>query len=233
MGRALEGRGLLSEFDVPVGEIDEVSPTVVAGAGVVDIDKGAPAGFAGWPDEVHAGLVGEFVGFAGVAGDAGANDIFPSGLAAFFAGDDVIEIKFVAIEGMAAVLAGIFIALENVVPGEFDFFFGESVKHEEDNHPGNADAEGDALDHFVFGVVAGEIAPTGEVMGEKIFRLVLGDYLGVALVEESEGPADGAGIDGLPEPVEHKHRVIQNALGTFHGNGFGDEAQVVVAPHDD
>ena len=47
------------------------------------------------------------------------------------AGDDVVEIEFPAVEVLGAILAGVLVALENVVPGELHFLVRQPVEKQE------------------------------------------------------------------------------------------------------
>ncbi len=77
---------------MPVGGVDEVFPAFVQGGPEGEVDKGAPLWPFGFLDQAHAGLGGGAVCFAGVAGDAGADDVFPVRPAAMVAWDDMIQI---------------------------------------------------------------------------------------------------------------------------------------------
>ena len=54
-------------------------PAFVLVQAQVDLDEGTPLGPLGLADEVHAGFLRRVIGLARVAGDAGADDVFPSG----------------------------------------------------------------------------------------------------------------------------------------------------------
>jgi hypothetical protein len=69
---------------------------------------------------------------------------------------------------MAAVLTGIAVALENVVPREFDFLLGQPVEHDQQNDARDADFEGDGGDGFRVRLLGGEIAPLAEAEGLEI-----------------------------------------------------------------
>src|SRR5205823_6880492 len=129
------------------------------------------------------------IAFARVTWDARANDIFPSGCSATVARNDVIEIQVITIERDAAVLAGVLVALENIVPGEFYFLLWKPIEKEQHDHPGHTDLPGDRLDQLVIGRVAREIAPALKIVGQEIIRVVRGDDMGVAGVNEREGAA--------------------------------------------
>ena len=49
-------------------------------------------------------------------------------------------------------------------------------------------------------------------MGQKIPFAIRRDSLCVSLVEECEGSSCGAGVDGLPQPVEYKHRLVEQCI---------------------
>ena len=106
-----------------------------------DLDKRPPLRSLRLSDQAHVRLTRKSVALAGVAGDAGANNVFPSRGAAAVARHDMIEIKVAPVEKMAAVLAGIVISLKYVVPGEFYFLLRKPIEHQKHDHPRNADLE--------------------------------------------------------------------------------------------
>jgi len=140
---------VFAEFDVPISEIDEMLPAVVAVKRKIDLHKRAPFGAFGFAHQMHARLIGCAVGLVGVAPDAGADDVFPSGGATPIPRYNMVQVQIFAIEYVAAVLAGVLITLKNVVAGEFHLFFRHPVIHEEQDNARNADAERDAVDGFV------------------------------------------------------------------------------------
>ena len=149
------------------------------------------------------------IGLAGVAGDAGADDVFPGRRAAAVARDDVVEVQVLAVKSLAAVLAGVVVALENVVPGEFDFLLGQPVEDRQQNDPRHANPEGNGVDAFRVGFLLGKILPLVEIEGLKRAVLRAEDDLRVAFKEQRQGAAGGADIDRLPEAVEHQHMLVQ------------------------
>jgi hypothetical protein len=46
-------------------------------------------------------------------------------------------------------------------------------------------------------------------MREKIAGTIGSNYLGMTLVEKRKSPPGRASIDGLPQPVEYKNRLIE------------------------
>ena len=49
-------------------------------------------------------------------------------------------------------------------------------------------------------------------MRKKIILTVGGNNLGMPLVKQSKGSACGAGVDSLPQSVEHKHWLIEQRV---------------------
>ena len=73
--------------------------------------------------------------------------------AAPVARDHVVEVQVIAIETFAAVLAGVLVPLENVVPGELHFLLRHMVIDDQQNHARHADAEGNRADRFRVGLL--------------------------------------------------------------------------------
>ena len=99
-------------------------PTVVPVQAEVDLHERPPFRPLRFADKVQPGLLRRAVGFLRVALDTGADDVFPRRRAAAVARQDVIQIQILAVEGAPAVLAGVFVALEDVVARELDFLLG-------------------------------------------------------------------------------------------------------------
>lgn len=183
-------------------------PTVMLVQGEVDLHKRPPLGPLRFADEVHACLVRRAVGFARVAGDAGADNIFPRRRTASVARDNVVEIQVFPLKNFAAILTGIVVALKNVVPRELHFLLRHPVIHEEQDDFGHANAERDGVNRILLRRAGGNILPLFKIeRAERSVRIVH-DHLGVTLEKKRERPAGGADIDRLPEPVQHKHMLV-------------------------
>src|SRR6267378_3751652 len=124
-------------------------PEIVLRGGEGDLDKRPPL----WPfwfaDQAHVRFAWEAVAFARVASNARANDVFPCSCASAIARHDVIKIEFTPIENLAAVLAGVFVALKNVVTRKFHFLLWKPIENEQHNHPGNTNLKRNRRDYFV------------------------------------------------------------------------------------
>ena len=82
----------VAQFNIPVGQVEEVAPGFRAVAGDLHVEKGPQFGTLWLFHQLHAGLMRTTVALAGVAGDAGADHVFPRGRAALVPGDDVVEV---------------------------------------------------------------------------------------------------------------------------------------------
>ena len=78
---------------------------------------------------MQAGFQRCAIGFAGVALNAGANNILPRRRAAAVSRNHVIEVQVFAVKHVAAVLAGVSIPLEDIMARELDFLFWQPVEH--------------------------------------------------------------------------------------------------------
>lgn len=91
---------------------------------------------------------------------------------------------------MAAVLAGIAIALEDVVPRELDLLAGESIEEEEQDDSRDTDAKRDRADMRFSGRSLGDVLPFLEAVGLKRSVLMAEDDLRMAFEEQGHSPAD-------------------------------------------
>ena len=139
---------VFAEFHVPIRQINEVLPTVVLIEAEVDLHEGTPFRAFRFSYEVQTCFLRCAVRFERVALDARANDVFPRRRSAAVSRDDVVEVQIFPVKNIAAILAGVFIALKNVVPGELDFLFRHAIEHHEQNDAGHPDAERDGFDRF-------------------------------------------------------------------------------------
>ena len=71
------------------------------------------------------------IAFASVAFNARANHVFPGGGAATIARDHVIEIQVASVERISAILAGVFVAFEYIVPGKLHLLFRKPIEKQQ------------------------------------------------------------------------------------------------------
>ena len=185
-------------------------PTVVLIQAEADLDERTPLGPLGLADEVQAGLQRRAVGLARVAFDAGAHDVLPRGRAATVARKHVIQIQIPPVKDAPAILAGVLVALKNVVARELDFLFGQPVKGEQQNHLGDADFEGDGADAFRMRLLLGNVVPLVERISLKRPVSAIQHDLRMPLKQQRQRTPRGADIDCLPQPVEHQHMLIKH-----------------------
>jgi hypothetical protein len=116
--------------------------------------------------------MGKPVAFAGIAGNAGANDVLPCGLPSSIPRQYMVDIKTAAVKDDSAVLTGVPVPLEDIVPGEFDLLFRKSLEEAKHDDSGNSDLQGDCLKHPRFWICVGKIPPTTKIMGQKVTRSI-------------------------------------------------------------
>src|SRR2546430_6421554 len=101
-----------------------------------DMHKRAPLRSLRLANQTHVRFLRQPVAFACVTLNARANHIFPCRRSASIARHDMIEIQLISLENMAAILARVLVALENVVTGKLHFLLRETIKKEQHNHAG-------------------------------------------------------------------------------------------------
>ncbi len=140
---------LVAQFDVPVSQIDKMLPEIVLGSGESDVDERPPLWPLRFADQAHVRFARKPVAFSRIAGDARANHVLPRSITTAITGHDVVEIELAAVEKLAAVLAGVLIALEHVVPGKFYLLLRKPIEHQKHNHPRDTNLERNRRDDFV------------------------------------------------------------------------------------
>jgi hypothetical protein len=140
-------------------------PTLVLVHAEIDLYEWTPLGSLGFAHQMHPTFRWRMICFAGVAGDAGAHNVFPSRRPAAITRDYVVKIEVFSIENFAAILTGVVVPLENIVPGEFDFLFGKPVEHDQQDHPWDTYLERYGVDALRMGLLLGKILPLTETEG--------------------------------------------------------------------
>ena len=163
-----------------------------------DMHKRAPLRSLRLANQTHVRFLRKPVAFACVTLNARANHIFPCRRSASIARHDMIEIQLISLENMAAILAGVLIAFENVVTGKLHFLFRETIKKEQHNQARDSDLPRNGCDHFVFGRGYRKIAPTFEIMRQKIAWFVRRDDVGMARIDQRKGAPSRADVHRLP-----------------------------------
>jgi len=161
-------------------------PAVVVLEPEVDLDEGTPLGPLRLADEMHPRFVRRPVGFARITRDAGADNIFPRRRATPIARNDVVEIQIFAIKLAAAELAGVLVALENVVPGELHFLLWQAIEQHQQDHSWNADPERNRMNTFRMRLLLRKIVPLVEIEGLEGAVIVVHHHLGAAFEQERQ-----------------------------------------------
>ena len=195
--------GIFAQFDVPVGEVEEVFPAIVVLQADVQLNKRTPLRPLGLANKVHARFVRGAIGFEGVAVDARADNVFPIRWPAPVPRHDVVKVQVFALELLPAILAGVPVALENVVAGEFNFLFRQPIKQDEQDHTRDADAKGDGVNAFRVRLLLGKVMPLVEVISLKRAILGVEDDVRAAFKEKSKRTPGSANVNSLPQAIQH------------------------------
>ena len=110
-----KAKGIKSlQIDGPVSAVDEGFPRLVLGIVELYGQERAALWLDRMANQFHVRFLRRAATFADVAGDAGADDVFPTGIAAAAARHDVVEAEFAGGEQLAAILAMVGVAGEQV-----------------------------------------------------------------------------------------------------------------------
>jgi len=119
---------LLTQLDVPVGEIEEMLPAIVLMTREADVYERPPFGALRLADKLKTGLMRKSVALPCITGDARTDDVFPSRLTSAISWKDMIKVQVVSLKCLATVLAGIPVALEDIVPRKLDLFLWQPLE---------------------------------------------------------------------------------------------------------
>ena len=201
---------ILTQFHVPVSQVDEVLPTIVLVQGEIDLHKRTPLGSLGFANQMHAGFLRRVIGLERIAFDTGTNDVFPCRWSAPITRDDVVQIQVFAVKRMAAILTHVLIPLEDIVACKLDFLLREMVINHQQNDTGNPNPKRNRPDRFRVGLLLGKVMPLGEIIGLEGAVIPVEHNLGMALKQQCQCPSRGADIDRLPEPIKHQHMLVES-----------------------
>ena len=173
-------------------------PTLMVGRSESYMDKRPPLRTFWFANQRHVSVMRKAVSLSGVTRDARANHVFPGGQPAFVPRQHVIEIQLCSLESSPAILAGVFVSLENIMPGELHFLLRQPIEQEQHNDARHPDLPRDGRNHFMVRRRDREIPPAGEIVCEKIVPRIGRNDLGMPLIEEGESAPRRANIDRLP-----------------------------------
>ncbi len=124
-------------------------PQVVLRRGKGNLDERPPFWPFGFADQAHVRFARKPVALACIAGDARANHVFPCGRASAIARHNVIQIEFASIENLTAILAGVLVALKDIVARKLYFLLWKPIEDQQHDHPWDTDFERNGCDHLV------------------------------------------------------------------------------------
>lgn len=172
------------------------------------IDDGVALRFDGVLQQVHVGLRGGAAAFFGVAVDAGADEVVPSGSSTQRAGDDVVKRQLLSGEFLAAVLAERMVAGVNVTAVELHVLARQAIITQQADDARDGDFKADGADKvmrfpFELGFKLGDFHPAVHVI-RKISIVFDGDDFGKIADEKRKSPAGGNDADGHVKAVKNQ-----------------------------
>lgn len=211
--RATGRRDALLQLHAPVGVVEELLPAFVAGLAEVNADKRIVFRLGGLLDKLYTGLFGGSAAFGDVAFGAGADHIFPVRFSACAFGNNVVERKLSGGETLAAILAGILVAGEDVAAIEFYLAAGQAVVEEQADNAGDGDVEihgGNpvATIRLEIALEFADLAPGLEIV-VGVSALLVRDDLGKLVKEQSKGASGADNADSHIVLVQDKNATIQ------------------------
>lgn len=93
-----------------------------------DVYERTPLRTFRFTNQPHVSLVRQPVSLSRIAGDTGTNNVLPCSEPSFIARQDMVKIQLASLENVAAILAGILVPLEHIVPSELHLFFWQPIE---------------------------------------------------------------------------------------------------------
>jgi hypothetical protein len=153
---------------------------------------------------------------ARVAGDAGADDVFPRRLPARITWNHVIEIELLPGQNPRAILARVLVAVEDVTPRQFQFLARQLVEKREQNHAGQSDCARrrvHRLDRRQRRVAGRKIDPVHHRKHPEII-IVMMHHMRVPTGQQRKSSTSADDVDRLPEAIQHQHRLVESNVHT-------------------
>ena len=113
----------------------------------VEIDQWPPTRGNRFPQRGHSRLQGEFISLLGITADAGTHNILPVSHASLVPWNDMVKVQVPVLKTLAAILANIVIALQDILAGKLDFLPRQSIKCRQHNDRRKPEAIGDRVDN--------------------------------------------------------------------------------------
>ena len=128
----------------------------------------------------------------------------------------MVEVELFAGQRPRAILAGILVALENVVARQLQLLARQLVEEGEQNHARQPDGPAWRAYRVEFrhwGVVRGKIDPVQQGESPKVIIVMMHD-LRVASRQQAKRAAGADHIHRLPEAIQDQHRLVKRSFHT-------------------
>ncbi len=206
----------LFKFHGPVCVVEELFPASVSLIAEVDVDERVVPGFDWFFYQLHAGMVWTLAALLYVAGRTGTDDVLPCGLAAHASRDDVVQRQLTGREMLAAVLAPVLVAGENVTAVEFDLGSRQAVVKQQPDNPGHRHIKINRPDPFVpvrlkIASELAHLAPAMEIV-IRISALLQRDHFGKIPEQQRKRPLDPYYPYSHVMLVQYKNITVQTGM---------------------
>ena len=131
----------LFQLDRPIGVVEKLLPAPISVVAQMDVDERIVGRPDGRLDEFHVRFLWGSSALLDVARSAGANDVLPGGFAAERSRNHVVEGQLTGGEMLAAILAPVFVAGEDVPSVELHVGSRKAVVKEQPDDPRHGDVE--------------------------------------------------------------------------------------------
>ncbi len=173
------------------------------------VDKWPPLRPLWLADQMHPRLGGQTVALLRITGNARADDILPCRLPSAIPGHHMVEVQVRPLKNLPAILARVFVPLEDIVSRKLDLLLRQPLKDQQDNDSRNPDAEGYRPYHVRLRAGLRDVPPAPVIMCGEVASILRRYHLGMPLIEKGECAAYRAGIHRLPQAIEHKDWLIE------------------------
>src|SRR5262245_23668858 len=184
-------------------------PTVVLLKAEVDLNERPPLRALRFADQMHARFRRRLMPLARVALDTRADNVLPRGRPAPISRNDVVQVQVVPVKDAPAVLAGVLVALKNVVSRELHLLLGQAIVEDQKDHARHTDSKRNGMDAFRMWLLLREVVPFVEIERLERAVVVAQNRVSVALEQQCQRTARGADIHRLPEAIQHQYMLVE------------------------
>lgn len=104
-----------------------------------DVDERTPFRPLRLSNQAHMRFLWKSISLASIAWNAGTHHVFPGGLPTTVARQHVVEIEFVPVKSVTAVLASVLVPLEDIMARKLHFLLWQAIEQQKHDHSRDPD----------------------------------------------------------------------------------------------